>query len=674
MESEDLENNKFRINAREIAQNRSYPNKDLSKDELIEELRIHQIELELQNEELRESQMKLTDSQNKYFDLYNFSPVGIFNLDKNGIILDVNLSGATLLCAERLKLHNQAFIIFIDPDYRKKFHLHCLKVKESNQKQTVELKLLNKNNDSTYVHLETVSITDKTGELQQFRITANDITNNKKATKDIELASKYNRSLIEASLDPLVTIGSDGKITDVNHSTENVTGYTRDELIGTYFLDYFTEPKKAREGYLKVFKEGFVQDYLLKIKNKNGHTTPVLYNSSVYKDESGEVIGVFAAARDITEIKKAAEENKKLANVVEFSDDAIITKTLDSCILSWNKGAEQIYGYSKEEVIGKSISILAPPELKKEISELILKIKLEENVHHYETLRLKKDGTPMDVSITLSPIFDDSGKLVAISNISRDITERKVAERELNEYRNSLEEKVEKRTKELARSNAELEHFAYIAAHDLREPLRMITSFLQLLEKRYKDQLDQDANEFIDYAVDGAKRLNDMINDLLKYSKVTSNDPKCALVNLEKVLEDALINLIIPTEENNAVITYDSLPKVHGDEKLLILLLQNLVGNGIKYNDKKTPKIHISSIKKDNQYIISVKDNGIGIKPEYLERIFTIFQRLHGKEEYDGTGIGLSIAQKIVHQHHGEIWVESEPGKGSTFYFNSKIN
>jgi PAS domain S-box-containing protein len=602
MESEDLENNKFRIKAREIAQNRSYPNKDLSKDELIEELRIHQIELELQNEELRESQMKLTDSQNKYFDLYNFSPVGIFNLDKNGIILDVNLSGATLLCAERLKLHNQAFIIFIDPDYRKKFHLHCLKVKESNQKQTVELKLLNKNNDSTYVHLETVSITDKTGELQQFRITANDITNNKKATKDIELASKYNRSLIEASLDPLVTIGSDGKITDVNHSTENVTGYTRDELIGTYFLDYFTEPKKAREGYLKVFKEGFVQDYPLKIKNKNGHTTPVLYNSSVYKDESGEVIGVFAAARDITEIKKAAEENKKLANVVEFSDDAIITKTLDNCILSWNKGAEEIYGYSKEEVIGKSISILAPPELKKEISELILKIKLEENVHHYETLRLKKDGTPMDVSITLSPIFDDSGKLVAISNISRDITERKVAERELNEYRNSLEEKVEKRTKELARSNAELEHFAYIAAHDLREPLRMITSFLQLLEKRYKDQLDQDANEFIDYAVDGAKRLNDMINDFLKYSKVTSNDPKCAPVNLEKVLEDALINLIIPTEENNAVITYDSLPKVHGDEKLLILLLQNLIGNGIKYNDKKTPKIHISALKENNQY------------------------------------------------------------------------
>jgi PAS domain S-box-containing protein len=190
MKSKDLENNKFRIKARKIAKNRPYPIKDLSKDELIEELRIHQIELELQNEELRESQLKLTDSQNKYFDLYNFSPVGIFNLDKNGIILDVNLSGATLLGAERLKLNNQAFIMYIDPDYRRKFHLHCFKVKESSQKQTVELKFLNKNNDSTYVHLETVSITDKTGELQQFRITAIDITDIKKAAKEIELASK----------------------------------------------------------------------------------------------------------------------------------------------------------------------------------------------------------------------------------------------------------------------------------------------------------------------------------------------------------------------------------------------------------------------------------------------------------------------------------------------------
>ena len=488
-------------------------------------------------------------------------------------------------------------------------------------------------------------------------------------TNKLKLANVYNRSLIEASLDPLVTIGSDGTITDVNQSTENFTGYTRTELIGTYFSDYFTEPEKARQGYKKVFKDGSVLDYPLEIKNKNGHITPVLYNASVYKDESGKIIGVFAAARDITEIKKTAEENQKLANVVETSDDGIITKSLDGSILSWNKGAEQIYGYSKKEIIGKNISILAPPELEKEIEELIVKIKLNEKVRHYETRRLKKDGTPIDVSITLSPIFDDTGKLVAISNVSRDITERKTAERKLNEYSNSLEEKVEKRTKELERSNAELEHFAYVASHDLREPLRMITSFLQLLERRYSDRLDQDANEFIEYAVDGAKRLNDMINDLLEYSKVTSKEPILVPVNLEKVLDDVLINLLISTEEKKAIITHDPLPMVKGDEKLLTLLLQNLIGNGIKYNDKNPPKIHISSKKETNRTIISIKDNGIGIKPEHLERIFTIFQRLHGVEEYEGTGIGLAIAQKIVHQHGGEICVESEYGKGTTFYF-----
>ena len=160
-----------------------------------------------------------------------------------------------------------------------------------------------------------------------------------------------------------------------------------------------------------------------------------------------------------------------------------------------------------------------------------------------------------------------------------------------------------------------------------------------------------------------------MITNCLEYSKLTSKNPIFKPVKLEKALEDALINLIVRSEEKNAQIDYDPLPIVTGDEQLLTMLFQNLIGNGMKYNDKKTPKIHISAIKEDNQYIVSVKDNGIGIKPEYLKRIFTIFQRLHGPEEYTGTGIGLAIAQKIVHQHHGEIWAESEPEKGTTFYF-----
>jgi signal transduction histidine kinase len=239
-------------------------------------------------------------------------------------------------------------------------------------------------------------------------------------------------------------------------------------------------------------------------------------------------------------------------------------------------------------------------------------------------------------------------------------------------------EKAEKELKEsfieVERSNAELEQFAYITSHDLREPLRMITSFLQLLERRYSDQLDQDANDFIEFAVDGAKRLDAMINDILIYSRVVKKERELTLVNFNKILKQVYINLAASIEETNAEITYDSLPSIITDERLITQLFQNLIGNAIKYRGEKTPKIHISAKKEKNQYLFSVRDNGIGIDKKHLDIIFTIFQRLHTHDEYDGTGIGLSIAQKIVHQQGGEIWAESEPGEGSTFYFTIPIN
>jgi len=260
-----------------------------------------------------------------------------------------------------------------------------------------------------------------------------DIIKRKKAEEDLRLLNIYNRSLIEASLDPLVTIGHDGKITDVNTSAEFVTGYSRNELVGTDFTNYFTDPDKAKKGYQEVFREGLVSDYSLEIRHKSGRTTPVLYNASIYMDESDEVIGIFAAARDITKLKKADEKIQAVANAVASSNDAIITESLDGIIESWNMGAKKIYGYSAEEILGKNVSILEPDNLKGEIKQLIGKTKQEEKIQHYETLRLKKDGTVINVSITLSPIFDSSGKFVAISCIGRDITEGKEAEEKLRE-------------------------------------------------------------------------------------------------------------------------------------------------------------------------------------------------------------------------------------------------
>jgi PAS domain S-box-containing protein len=272
---------------------------------------------------------------------------------------------------------------------------------------------------------------------------ARDITEGIKAKEALRLSSIYNRSLFEASLDPLVTIGHDGKITDLNTSMEFVTGYSRDELIGTDFTNYFTEPEKARERYIEAFEKGFVSDYVLEILHRNGRTTPVLFNASVYKDESGKIIGVFAAARDITERKKAEEKIRTLASAVESSNDAIGTMSLNGVITSWNKGAEQVYGYSAEEILEKCVSILSPPNLDKETIKLIKKIKQGERIHNFETLRLRKDGKTINVSITLSPIFDIYGRLTAISFISRDITERKRSEEKLREseekYRNIVE-------------------------------------------------------------------------------------------------------------------------------------------------------------------------------------------------------------------------------------------
>jgi signal transduction histidine kinase len=252
--------------------------------------------------------------------------------------------------------------------------------------------------------------------------------------------------------------------------------------------------------------------------------------------------------------------------------------------------------------------------------------------------------------------------------------ERKKIEIELEKSQENLEEKVKERTKALEQSNKELQQFAYIASHDLREPLRMITSFLQLLERRYKDQLDDDANEFIGFAVDGAKRLDDMIKDILEYSKVTNKKMTFSLIDVEQVLDETLTNLKMLIDENNVIITHDPLPNITGDEKLMVLLFQNLIGNSIKYKSQKQPNIHISSKKEGDHYLFSVVDNGIGMSEEYLERIFTIFQRLHTQEEYEGTGIGLAIAQKIVHQHGGSIWAESELGEGTTFHFTIPID
>jgi len=258
-----------------------------------------------------------------------------------------------------------------------------------------------------------------------------------------------------------------------------------------------------------------------------------------------------------------------------------------------------------------------------------------------------------------------------------ELKKREITEMALNKVLINLDEEIDARTlelekliKELKRSNKELEVFAYVASHDLQEPLRTITSFTQLLERRYRGKLDDDADEFIEFIVDGANRMKQMILDLLEYSRITTNGQEFKPVNIENIINYALDSLNVLIKENDAVIKFDNLPIVNGDESQLVRVFQNLISNAIKFRkDDKSPKICISAKKEGNEYIFKVADNGIGIEEQYLDVIFTIFKRLHTREEYEGTGIGLSVTKRVIERHGGKIWVESQLNKGTTFYF-----
>ena len=301
--------------------------------------------------------------------------------------------------------------------------------------------------------------------------------------------------------------------------------------------------------------------------------------------------------------------------------------------------------------IGMVLSAAVPAILAPSISYFLLRVLVRLDLAEQALIRV---NTELELRVK-----QRTAELVqANEELQAEVFQRKQAEGALQRYATELEQK-----------NQELQQFAHIASHDLQEPLRMVTSYLQLLERRYKGQLGPDADEFIAFAVAGAARMHALIKDLLTYSRVGTRGRPFELTDCQTVLGQVLANLRVALEESGATVSYDPLPTVTADATQLSQLFQNLIGNAVKFRSGQLPEIHVGAARQDGEWLFSVRDNGIGIEPQYAERVFVIFQRLHMQDEYPGTGIGLAICKRIVERHGGRIWVESEPGQGSTFYF-----
>ncbi|MBN2465194.1 PAS domain S-box protein, partial [candidate division WOR-3 bacterium] len=491
-----------------------------------------------------------------------------------------------------------------------------------------------------------------------------EIEERKRAEKRLATTSQYARSLIEASLDPLVTINAEGRVTDVNEATIKVTGASRVELVGSDFSEYFTEPDKAREGYRRVFAEGSVTDYPLTIRHRDGRLTDVLYNASVYRGADGVVKGVFAVARDITERKKAEDavafERQRLHDVLNMLPAYVVLLAPDYTVPFANHFFEERFGKSHGRRCHEYLFQRSEPCANCES----YKAMRTGRPHHWEWTG--PDGRDYDISDF--PFRDVDGTPL-IMEVGLDITERKRAEQALNKAYDTLEAQVAERTAELSRSNAELEQFAYVASHDLQQPLRMVASYVELLGQRYKGKLDEKADKYIEYASGGAKRMHELVNDLLAFSRVGTRTAPMTKLSLDRVVAQARENLAMAIGQSGAAVTVDPLPAVCGDESQLVQLFQNLIENAIKFRSAAAPKVSVSCRGVGNEWELAVRDNGIGIDPKHQDRIFRLFQRLHTQEEYSGTGIGLAVCKKIVERHGGTIRVEPAEGGGSVFRF-----
>ena len=376
-------------------------------------------------------------------------------------------------------------------------------------------------------------------------------------------------------------------------------------------------------------------------------------------------------ATDVTAKVRADAASAELAAIVQSSDDAIIGKNLQGIVTSWNAGAEKMFGYSAEEMVSRSITVLIPPDRKHEEADILGRISRGERLKNIETVRVTKSGRLIDLSLTISPIRDAAGRIVGVSKVARDITDRKRADEELRQLNEELEKRIQERTAELEGTNRELEAFSYSVSHDLRAPLRHIEGYVELVVRHAGETLNEKSRGHLRTVSESVSEMGKLIDDLLDFCRMGKVEMRQVSVSLDQLVGETIAGLERDLEGRNVVWKRGPLPAVQGDPSLIRQVLVNLLSNAVKYTRPRNPaEIEIGCAgEEDNEVVIFVRDNGVGFDMKYAHKLFGVFQRLHHADEFEGTGVGLASVRRIITRHGGRIWAESILDHGSTFFF-----
>lgn len=621
----------------------------------------------------------LRASEQHFRAAFNQAAVGMAVANLSGRFEELNDRFVELLGYSREELLSRGFAEITHPEDLDRTNENVRRLLAGEFKDfTYEKRFVRKDGDVIWALTSVTLLVDKAGKPDRFIGVLEDISIQKETEERLREGTE--RLQLALSAGRLGDWNWDAKTDLVTFgvATAQIFGLTSDLSITWEQMRSLLHPadrERSRLAMDQALKSRSDYDIEYRIRHASGYRWLAARGRGVYASD-GSVLGMNGVVQDISDRKASDELHSRLAAVVESTDDAIITLSLDTRINTWNKGAERMFGYSAEEVIGQSIHRLLPRDRQDEEGVILGRIIAGERVEHYETIRIRKGGQHLHVSLTVSPIHDANHQLIGVSKISRDITERKkaeealrIAQEKLRSHAVDLETQVEERTAKLRETIGELEAFSYSVSHDMRSPLRAMQGYADALIEDYAGKLDQTGREYLARIKRAASRMDLLIQDVLAYSRVAQGDVPLKPVDLNSVIRDVIQNYPTLQPERAEITVSDSLPQVIGHEAYLTQAVSNILTNGVKFVAPGTfPRITIGATQQAGLVRIFFRDNGIGIARDHRERIFQIFGRVYSDKQYEGTGIGLAIAKKAAERMGGMIGVDSEPGNGSTFY------